>query len=211
VAVDPNVKNLIFDLGGVIIDLSVKHTVEAFERLTGMTGDQIQHAYHSEPVFFDYETGRITSKEFRDGLRSLFGVQATDDELDQCWNAMLIHLPVRKLAMLQSLKKDYNVFLLSNTNDIHLEYVNRHMIAPIAPGTILDAFFHKSYYSHLVGMRKPDQRFFEIVLEENDLDPTATLFMDDMPNNIQSAAAVGIKTIHIEHPDSILTLFENYV
>ena len=209
--VDKGVKNLIFDLGGVIIDLSVAKTVQGFERLTGLSPEEIRRAYQTQPVFFNYEKGQISSEEFRNGLRSLFSIDSSNEELDHCWNAMLVHLPKHKLELLEKLKADFNVFLLSNTNDIHLEYVNRHMVDPIAPGRMLDSFFHKSFYSHHVRMRKPDAEIFEFVLNENNLDPAETIFMDDMTANIQGAASLGIRTIQIEHPDNVLTVFKNYV
>lgn len=204
---DPEIKNLIFDLGGVIIDLSIDHTIEAFAALSRIEKKRVIELYNS-PGFEIYEKGLMDDIEFRDYVREVFSVQCTAVEIDTCWTAMLRGLPLRKLQLLERLKENYNVFLLSNTNSIHLEYINTTMLPAIVPGAnSLDAYFHKAYYSHLMKKRKPNADIFEQVLEENNLSRHETLFLDDNVGNIEGANLVGIKTVHVVTPDLILDYF----
>jgi glucose-1-phosphatase len=205
---DPKIKNLIFDLGGVIIDLSIDHTIDAVSKMSGMNKKKVTELYNS-PGFEIYEKGLMDDAEFRDYVRDVFSMESTSEEIDACWNAMLRGLPVVKLDLLMSLKDRYKVYLLSNTNGIHLNYINSVMLPAVVPGvTSLDQYFHKAYYSHLMKKRKPDAEIFEQVLEENNLAGNETLFLDDNPGNIKGANLVGIKTVHVVTPDLILDYFD---
>jgi glucose-1-phosphatase len=203
----PAIKNLIFDLGGVILDLSVDHTLEAFSTLSGIPKQKVTAIFHSAPGFNEYEKGRMDDNAFRQYLREIYAVDVTDGQLDACWNAMLRALPVAKLELLQNLKKKYNVYLLSNTNNIHLSYINKVMLPGVSRESSLDPYFHKAYYSHHMLMRKPDAEIFEQVLNENSLKPMETLFLDDNALNVAGAQSVGIKTVHVTTPDFILDYF----
>ncbi|MBT1698352.1 HAD family phosphatase [Fulvivirgaceae bacterium PWU4] len=201
------VKNLIFDLGGVILDLSVDHTLQAFSDLSGIPRQKVQEIFISSPGFNTYEKGGMDDDAFRQYLKQIYAVNVTDGEIDSCWNAMLRGLPAVKLSLLLSLKKKYNVYLLSNTNDIHLSYINQVMLPEVSKESSLDVYFHKAYYSHRMLMRKPDAEIFERVLDENNLDPAETLFLDDNASNVTGAQSVGIKTVHVTTPDLILDYF----
>jgi glucose-1-phosphatase len=144
---------------------------------------------------------------FRQYLKNIYAVNVDDGQLDACWNAMLRGLPTVKLDLLKSLKKKYTVYLLSNTNDIHLTYINQVMLPAVSGESSLDAYFHKAYYSHRMLKRKPDAEIFEQVLDENKLTPAETLFLDDNALNVAGAKAVGIKTVHVTTPDLILDYF----
>jgi glucose-1-phosphatase len=133
-------------------------------------------------------------------------VSATDTQIDNCWNAMLVGLPLKKIELLNKLMQSHNVILLSNTNTIHLNYINN-LVQQVTGKNSLDSFFHKAYYSHLMLMRKPDAEIFEYVLNENDFKPEQTLFLDDNKLNVQGAGALGINTVHVTSPDLILTYF----
>ena len=202
----PSVKSLIFDLGGVILDLSVDHTLQSFAKLSDMPKEKIQDLYVNTPGFLEYEKGMIDDATFRDFVRQTFSIQADDAAIDQCWNAMLRGIPALKLELLLRLQREFRVFLLSNTNAIHLEFINGHML-PQNGENSLDRYFHKAYYSHRMKKRKPDAEIFEQVLEENNLIPEETLFLDDYAVNIEGAKALGIKTIHVTSPHLILDYF----
>lgn len=203
----PSVKNLIFDLGGVILDLSVDHTLQSFSRLSNMPKERVQEVYVSERGFLDYEKGLIDDVAFRDFVRKTFSISADDDAIDDCWNAMLRGIPAIKLELLMRLQNEFSVFLLSNTNAIHLHHINNIMLPKGANQKSLDEYFHKAYYSHRMGKRKPDAEIFEQVLEENHLIPEQTLFLDDYAINIEGAKALGIKTVHVTSPNLILDYF----
>lgn len=193
---------IIFDLGGVIVDLSVARTVQAFSDLSGLPREDIIQAYLKYPDFFAYERGELNDVEFRAMLRRIFSLQASDAQLDQCWNAMLVDLPLAKLQWVNKIKDRFAVYVLSNTNNIHMQYVN----SVFLKGGTLNAYFHKCYYSHEVGMRKPEIEIYSHVLHDAGLVASKTVFLDDNLENIQAANRVGIEAIHITHPDRIYDL-----
>lgn len=203
----PSVKNLIFDLGGVILDLSVDHTLDSFSRLSKLPKEKVQELYAQTSGFLEYEKGFLDDRGFRDFVRATFSISAPDDAIDHSWNAMLRGIPAVKLDLLKKLQAEFQVFLLSNTNGIHLHHINEVILPQIGDGKNLDNYFHKAYYSHRMGKRKPDADIFEQVLEENRLLPEQTLFLDDYAVNIEGAKALGIKTIHVTSPHLILEYF----
>jgi len=202
----PEIKTLIFDLGGVILDLSVDHTLEAFKQLSQLDKERVIAIYHNEETFELYEKGLVSDDEFRSFIRNVYNGNAGDEEIDRCWNAMLRGIPAIKLELLTRLMKSYQVILLSNTNNIHLEYINNRIL-PDFGVTSLDPYFHHTYYSHLMKMRKPDAEIFEKVLSNHNLNPAETLFLDDNKLNVEGANAVGIKTVHVYKPELILEYF----
>jgi putative hydrolase of the HAD superfamily len=197
---------VIFDLGGVIVDLSIENTANAFARLAGITQCDVFHVYQSNDAFNAFEKGEIKNDEFRDFIRKVFSATAPNSEIDGCWNAMLVGLPTQKLKLLEKLKTQFKTLLLSNTNGIHLSYIEDVMLK----GACLDDYFHKAYYSHKVGMRKPDSIIFEHVLADNVLDPSQTVFLDDNKENIDAAKSAGIHTIYITQPDMVYDIFKKY-
>jgi FMN phosphatase YigB (HAD superfamily) len=207
VAKDPSIKNLIFDLGGVILDLSVDHTLQSFSAISGLEKAVVQRLFVSSPGFEAYEKGLISDEEFRDFVRQTYSVKVPDADIDASWNAMLLGIPMVKLQLLQRLMNEYRVYLLSNTNTIHLKYINEMMLPGITGVTSLDPYFHRTYYSHIMKKRKPDAEIFVQVLEENDLRPEETLFLDDNAHNVEGAKALGIRTLHVVTPDLIMGYF----
>ncbi len=202
-----SVKNLIFDLGGVILDLSVNHTLTSLASLSKMSHEKVEELYVKSPGFLQYEKGLIDDRAFRDFVRQTFSIPADDAAIDDCWNAMLRGIPAVKLDLLLRLQNEFQVFLLSNTNAIHLQHINEVILSESRHGRPLDRYFHKAYYSHRMGKRKPDAEIFEQVLEENNLLPEQTLFLDDYAVNIEGAKALGIRTIHVTSPHLILDYF----
>ncbi|MEO7992204.1 MAG: HAD family phosphatase [Chryseolinea sp.] len=203
----PSVKNLIFDLGGVILDLSVDHTLQAFSTVSGLEKSVVKERFFSSGGFEEYEKGQLTDAEFRDFVREVYSVKVSDPIIDQCWNAMLRGIPSVKLDLLDQLRSSYQVYLLSNTNNIHLQYIQTKIMPSLSGDKSLDDYFHRAYYSHLMKKRKPEAEIFEHVLEENGLKANESLFIDDNEANIEGAKALGIKTLHVPTPDLILTYF----
>ena len=146
---DSSIKNIIFDLGGVLLNLSTGATLVSFSLLSGKPKKEIKKIFESAPEFEQYERGEINDSEFRDFIRNIYHVDATDDQIDQCWVAMLKELPAEKLTLLTHLKTSYTTFLLSNTNSIHLEYFNAISLKPFGVNSF-ESYFHNDYYSHLV-------------------------------------------------------------
>lgn len=171
-----------------------------------MDSNRVKQLFVESPGFEAYEKGEITDVEFRDFVRKVYDIDASDEVLDKCWNAMLVNIPLVKLELLDELKKTHNVFLLSNTNDIHVHHINT-ILLPRVTERSLEDFFHHAYYSHTMKMRKPDAEIFQKVLDLENLNPSQTLFLDDNEANIEGASKLGIQTLHVVSPNMILDYF----
>ena len=202
----PEIKNIIFDLGGVIINLSTQTTVEHFARLGGVTTEEVTNRLMQSSEFHDYEKGLISDDRFRDIVRGMLKVTAIDSDIDRCWNAMLLDIPIQRIQLLERLRSQYRTFLLSNTNEIHLNCFNG-IVKKLTGQSSLDYYFERAYYSHRMKMRKPDQEIYEVVLQDNGLIPGQTIFLDDNLSNLAGAERCGINTFHVQQPDLIFTLF----
>lgn len=202
------IKNLIFDLGGVILDLSVDSTLQAFAELSAIEKAHVLHFFKSSPGFNDYEKGLLTDAEFRQFVRALYKIDASDEQVDRCWNAMLRGIPKEKLSLLDNLKRKYKIFLLSNTNGIHLNYINNH-IMPALSNRTLDSYFHTAYYSHQMKKRKPEAESYQQIIKENGLEAHETLFLDDNSDNIEGAKVVGLKTVFVDRPNLVMEYFKD--
>ncbi len=199
-------KNVIFDLGGVLLDLDVQRTHEAFSKLTGIPEAKIKSILGESRLFLEYEKGNVTDNEFRTQAKDILGLACSDSIFDNAWNQMLGDVPRKRLDLLNQLNGTYRTFLLSNTNQIHKNHFSS-IVKKNSGGIELDNFFTKAYYSHLMKMRKPDSEIFEFVLSENNLVADETIFLDDNVSNLKGAEKLGIKTHLITHPEMTFTLF----
>jgi putative hydrolase of the HAD superfamily len=200
------IKHIIFDLGGVILNINYQLTSQAFKALGARNFDELYNQFHANALFEDLETGRATPEEFLARIREHLPEGTTEEQIIQAWNAMLLDFPVARLQLLQQLRNHYDLFLLSNTNAIHLEALNKQLEKERGIPS-LAAFFDRSYYSHLIGYRKPEKESYQVILDENGLKPEHTLFIDDTLPNIDGANALGIQTIHLQAPKTILDIF----
>ncbi len=200
------IKNIIFDLGGVIINLAVEKTHQAFATLSGLPLEEIKSRVHHGAYFHEYEKGLITDAEFRNHLRESLSLKVADSELDTAWNAMLLDIPIERIQLLERLKKTYSIYLLSNTNNIHLQCFSN-IVYQLTGKAQMDHYFHQAYYSHLLKLSKPDAAIYEHVLAQNNLQAAETIFLDDNKDNLVGANKVGIQTFHVQHPDQIFSLF----
>ncbi|PKP22401.1 MAG: hypothetical protein CVU05_03990 [Bacteroidetes bacterium HGW-Bacteroidetes-21] len=190
------VKNLIFDFGGVILDIDFGLTAKAFERLgVSNTESLIKRAMHLD-FFGQFERGKISPYEFRSEMCDLADKQLSHQEFDDAWNEMLLDIPEERVRILENLRKKYRLFLLSNTNKIHYaNYYNRvqHLGYPF-----VDDLFEKAWFSFNIGLAKPGREIFDFILKEKSLNPSECLFVDDMPENIAGAELAGIKGLCIQ-------------
>ncbi len=193
------IRHIIFDLGGVLLNLDYSATERAFEAF-GITDFKQRFSQLAQNTFFDdWETGRISRETFINGLQDTSGdTRLTKEQVIEAWNAMLLDFPIRRLQLLQQLRGHYDLFLLSNTNEVHEAAFNDILMQAHGIPSITH-FFDKVYYSHRVGMRKPGKEIYQHILDENGLSPEHTLFIDDSPRNIETAKSLGIRTIHLEH------------
>ncbi len=202
-----NITAIIFDLGGVILNLNPQKTIDTFANITGLPPDLLIE-YSNNEVFKNYEKGAITSAEFRNGLKSLFNISVADELLEEAWNAMLLNLPLNRLEMIGNLRPKFKTFVLSNTNEIHIAEFNK-IVHKATDGKKIQDYFDIVYYSHKVGMRKPDAEIFEMVLNENNLEASATLFIDDTLEHIQSARKLGLHTWLLTNQDELFSVLGN--
>ena len=200
------IKNIIFDLGGVIINLDTKTTFDGFTELSRFT-DWSQNSIDEVDLFLDYEKGTISSEEFRLGIREMIGnTKLTDGQIDTIWNKMLLDIPSARLELIQRLSERYRLFVLSNTNALHVPAFNK-IVKSVSGQPSIDAFFEKVYFSHEVKMRKPEREIYEHVLNDSQLKSEETLFLDDKKENLIAAQAVGIRTLHVTPENDILSIF----
>jgi len=189
-----NIRHIILDFGGVIINIDYKRTEQAFVDL-GIAdfGERYSQLQQTE-IFDRLETGHCDRATFVAALREVTGNHVGEEHIVAAWNAMLLDIPLRRLQILQQLQLHFDMFLLSNTNEIHEEAFNKILKAQCGFNS-MGVFFDKIYYSHRVGLRKPGSEVFQLILDQNSLDPAKTLFIDDSPQHIEGAKALGIQTI----------------
>jgi putative hydrolase of the HAD superfamily len=185
---------IIFDLGGVILDISLELTKDAFKQMGIAHFEKMYTLKDANPLFQQLEKGMITEEEFYDGFRISSGIPITNNDIKNCWNALLLKYRPATLHALVELKKKHRIFLLSNTNIIHRKAFNKIYESQFGNGS-LDDFFHKAYYSYEIGLRKPDLEAYEFVLKQNNLTPSKTLFIDDSEPNVESAKKAGMEGI----------------
>jgi putative hydrolase of the HAD superfamily len=198
-------RNVIFDLGEVLLDLAIPKTIARFSEISGQTPEQVKNIYTASEVFLSYEKGLIDDAAFRSGANELFGTSISDVEFDSIWNGMLHNLSAERLSLLNSITGQYRLFLLSNTNEIHIRKFTEMAHAIVEKP--LESYFEKTYYSNRIKMRKPDHEIFHHVLKENNLLPEETLFLDDNFDNISAAQQLGIQTIQVTHPSILFQIF----
>lgn len=191
------IKHIIFDLGGVLLNIDYSLTEKAFQDL-GISNFKELYSQLDQSSLFDLlETGKISRREFLDTMRHTSPVPISEQQILDAWNAMLLDFPLVRLQLLQQLRNQYDLFLLSNTNEIHEETftdtLSRSRGIPH-----LGVLFDKVYFSHRVGLRKPTKEIFNYVLEDNGIAAKDTLFIDDSPQHIATAEELGINTIYLQ-------------
>jgi glucose-1-phosphatase len=190
------IKHIIFDLGGVLLNIDYNLTEQAFIAAGIQNFPQLYSQLQQSSLFDRFEMGQITKEEFISALQGVATTPVTEAQILHAWNAMLLDFPVRRLQLLQQLRLYYDLFLLSNTNELHEDGFNDIIMRSHGIPNI-GVFFDKVYLSHRVGLRKPMKEIFQRVLDENGLKPEETLFIDDSPQHIATAMAMGIQTIFL--------------
>jgi FMN phosphatase YigB (HAD superfamily) len=197
------IKNIIFDYGNVIFLIDFKRTQHTFTELGIKNVEKFFGHTGHDPLFNEFEKGDISAEQFRDGIRRITESPGlTDEQIDNAWNTLLIGVPPVNHEILLKAKERYRTFLLSNNNEIHYQWIMDYLKREFNIGSN-SVFFEKDYYSHLMKMRKPDPAIFEFVLAENNLVPGETLFIDDSPQHLRTAAALGLQT-HLLSSDETL-------
>ena len=195
-----NITTLIFDFGGVLIDLDINQCILNFNRLGLENVEQYLNNFAQSGFFMQLEKGQISAVEFRNEIRKLTPNELTDAQIDEAWCSFLLEVPEEKLEMLIELRKKFRVLLLSNTNIIH--FPNSEKLLFTNKGRQLSEYFDKCYLSYEMKMAKPDLQIFKNILASENVQPNECLFLDDGLKNTLQAQKLGIQTYLVsEHED----------
>ena len=199
------IKNIIFDLGGIFLDIHYQLTKNAFINLGIKNFDELFTQHHANDLFEDLETGKISEQKFYQSFRQEANIDLSDEQIKNAWNALLGGFPVERLDWLKKIKHKYNIYLFSNTNQIHYNAFMKIYEKETGENDFNEHFI-KAYYSQNIGLRKPYPESFLHILNEQNLVPEQTLFIDDTIKNIEGARAVGLQTLHLVAPQTLLDL-----
>ena len=189
-----NIRNLIFDLGGVLYPIDYQASLDAFKILGIPEFDRFFSQASQDHLFDRFDRGELSPEAFRQKIRHLTGLPLEDQQIDDAWNAMLLEFPPHHLDLLEGLRGHYRLFLLSNTNAINYPVFQQHMNERFGLEDI-DPFFEKTYLSYRVGLRKPEREVYELILRENELLGEETLFVDDSLQHVEGARRAGLKAV----------------
>ena len=196
------IKHIILDLGGVLYDVDYALVEKEFTALQKNSKAPIAYNRQRQPAIFNqYEIGAVSTAGFCEGLRKELGLAGSDEELSKAWNSMLLGVYPGRNGLVWRLKQRYRLALLSNTNALHIEHVKPECHE-------LFSLFDKLFYSFEMGLRKPDVAIFHKVLETMNYSPSETLFIDDSHQHIEAARACGLRTVWLQHPDSLELVVE---
>ena len=205
-----HIKNIIFDYGNVIFSLNFIKAKQAWLDLGLENPDEFYGHKIQDNIFDDFETGKINAIEFRTHIRSkIKNPKLTDQQIDDAWNSLLVGIVQGNNELVFRVKQKYRTFLLSNINEIHYNFIHKYLKSEFGFENN-EHLFEKTYYSHLLGKRKPEANIFQQVLDENNLNPAETLFIDDSPQHIAGAQQLGIQTYLMTAPDTIQKFFSGW-
>jgi putative hydrolase of the HAD superfamily len=204
------IEAIIFDYGNVIFDIDHQLTINEFKKLGVQKDEGFFSHLKQNPLFDNFETGDISIEDFRNGIRSIANVELSNQDIDNAWNALLLGIREGYLDFLLDIKSKIPTYLLSNNNALHYEaiikYLNeKHNIPDMS------AYFVKDYYSHLMGMRKPNANIFEFVIDQHQLKAASTLFIDDSPQHLETAKQLGLQTHLMLRSETLQEVVNKYL
>jgi putative hydrolase of the HAD superfamily len=194
-----SVKNILFDLGGVLIDIDYEKTIRSFRTIGFPHFEQMFSQLTADELFQKLETGKILPKDFYKVMLSIARTGVTEDEIRDAWNSMLLEFRKESVLFLKLLSAQYDLYLLSNTNQIHYDAFTEMLLTETGYNS-LEPLFKKAYFSHRIGRRKPNADSYEFVINDAGILPEETLFIDDTLMNIEAARKLGFHT-HLLKPE----------
>lgn len=189
-------KNIIFDLGGVLLNIDFQKSITAFKKLGVENFEEMFSQFKADELFEKLETGNISEPDFYAAVKKRTNNNISDAEIENAWNALILDFRTESLEFLEKLATEYKLYLLSNTNSIHLKCF-KNLFTKVTGKPQFDTYFVKAWYSNEVSLRKPNADIFEFVLQQENLKAAETLFIDDTLINIETAAKLGFKTHHL--------------
>ena len=205
-----NIKTIIFDFGGVILDIDPQITIKEFQKMGFKDVAKTNSKEFIEDIIRKFERGIYTPEVFRKKLRAFLELDVSDQKLDDAWNALIYDIPAERIEVLEQVKKNYQMLLLSNSNEIHYDLYVRDLQLRFGYREF-DELFDKSYFSFDVHLSKPDPEVYEFIMNQHDLKPSETLFIDDNEENIAAASKLGLKTYLMAKPERVRDIFDNGV
>ncbi len=201
------ITTILFDLGGVVLDIDPQKSIEAFQKLELKDVDKLISNAHQEGIFKTFEIGGINEREFLTAIQEQLPEKVEDQEIIDAWNAMLIHLPEERIRLIEELKKSFKVMILSNTNKIHIEK----LYEMGAEYTDMSNLFHHKFYSYEMECRKPDAIIYEKVLEQSNTKAENILFLDDNQQNIDTASNLGFQAKLVTSSNDMIKIIKTYL
>ncbi len=201
------IKNIIFDFGGVIINLDMETPLQLMSLHTKLNVNDVWKEIQNAKVIELYETGILDDDEFRNSIRNFLNSNIDNEIIDQIWNSLLLNIPPERIEILRKIRKNYNSFLLSNSNSIHYDYYLNQLKLRYGYSDF-DELFDKAYFSFKIKKLKPSPEIFLHVIEEQNINPEETLFIDDSLINILAAQKIGLQTIHLTEKMNLNELFD---
>jgi glucose-1-phosphatase len=202
----PEIKNIIFDWGGVLLNINPLLSLEEFETICGISKEDLINKFLSARVFEKFDTGYLKPEQFRDEICQILGLKVKDAEIDRIWNKLLLDFPSHRIELLRQLRKNYTIYLLSNTNAIHYEFYTEEFYRTY--GFPMTDLFDRLFLSYEIGIHKPDEGVYTYVLQAANIKASETIFFDDSKANIEAAIQLGIKGIQITEDNEITHFFK---
>lgn len=201
------IENIIFDLGGILLNTDRELTEQAFRELAPEKYEAAFATLEEDGVFEKFETGQLSVEDFRKAFKAQFP-EITDEQIDEAWNKMILDIPVEHLDLLKTLKPHFHVYLLSNTNPIHIEKLNNDIKEKHGIEEGLAAFFDEIYLSFEMKLRKPNYEAFEYVLHDKGMLPENSFFIDDLAQNVVAAEGAGIHAYCPTEKETLIGIFK---
>ena len=195
-----DIKAVVFDLGGVLIDIDYQKTIDAFISLGVENASDLYNQFDQSMLFDKYEKGEVSSDTFISQLKILTRRNIEKDNIIKAWNAMIGLFPQEKIAFMDKIQSKIPCYLLSNTNDIHLKKVYTNVSADF------ESLFQKCYYSHIIGKRKPDVETFQWLVDQIDFEASQILFIDDSPQHVKGAIRAGLEAIYYKNEEDLYSI-----
>ncbi len=202
-------KNLIFDFGGILINLDYEQTYNELRSLFNLPQGPFSAYYQN--ILDEYEMGYFDEASFIHRLQRSVEHIVSERHIVDAWNAMLLDIPIERLHFVKELRKSYNVYLLSNTNHTHLQYVRREVLASMGIDQFEEEHFIKAYYSHEIKYRKPNHDIYQYVIKDSGINPGESLFIDDNLDNVRGAREVGLLAVRHDPNDEIISCLPKYI
>lgn len=200
------IKNIIFDFGGVVLDLDPKLTTNALQEFGFDDVNRFKEPEFQVNIMDKFERGIISQETFRNKVREFMGIKVCNQDLDDAWNAMLLDIPEKRIRVIEQVKQHYNIYLLSNSNELHYDVYMRDLQLRFGYHNF-DQLFDKAYFSFDLHLSKPNPDIFEFVMNQHNMKLQQTLFIDDTLEHIESAKKLGLHTWHLVAPERLRDLF----